>query len=150
MLSSRPIGLIAAVAILGALSAICLCLLVWIFIMVKKGRLRQYKPSHDGPPTRPDPSLISNVLHSNGIVPSPGLTPVPFHVSAANPHSPSSPKSPNAWAQREFQGQSPSTFIHSNGVPASYSNTDSMSSRLSSLGPIGVSAFIYQSNATCS
>ncbi|KAH6901885.1 hypothetical protein BKA70DRAFT_1196588 [Coprinopsis sp. MPI-PUGE-AT-0042] len=132
--SSMPVGLIAAVAVTGSFALVCLALLIWIFVLVKKGKLRR-QGDHGSTNHRPNPSVFSSVFNSdNG--PTPGLVPVPYHVPPMGPESPNSPKPYLTPQQPVWNAQTPTSLSHSLGLPARHSNADTLTSWSSS--PMGV------------
>ena len=59
--SSTPVGLLAAIAVAGALATLSLCFTVWIFVLVKQGRIRR---SSELERRHPNPSTFSTLFFS--------------------------------------------------------------------------------------
>ncbi|KAH6901882.1 hypothetical protein BKA70DRAFT_1521498 [Coprinopsis sp. MPI-PUGE-AT-0042] len=73
-----PVGLIAGIAVLGSITFISLVLLLWVFLLIKKGKLRRVA-NPGATSNQPDPSLLATRLRVDGR--SPGQVPVPYFIS---------------------------------------------------------------------
>ncbi|KAH6912743.1 hypothetical protein BKA70DRAFT_774016 [Coprinopsis sp. MPI-PUGE-AT-0042] len=137
--STAPIGLIVAVAITGALAVICLALLVWIFVLVKKGKLR--RPSSEEEKTYPDPSLISSQYHAGGPnthhTGNSAFTPTPYLVEPLGHHHQTSPSNGtySSYPSPDRNMRSPAELSQGYGAPIS----DTATFTSGSSGPVGVS-----------
>ncbi|KAH6901896.1 hypothetical protein BKA70DRAFT_1521549 [Coprinopsis sp. MPI-PUGE-AT-0042] len=76
--NSIPAGLLAAIVVTGSIAFLALALLLWIFLLIKRGKLRRpVDPERTN--RRLDPLFVSGIFQSEGTA-SPGLAPVPYFV----------------------------------------------------------------------
>ncbi|KAH6901918.1 hypothetical protein BKA70DRAFT_1568110 [Coprinopsis sp. MPI-PUGE-AT-0042] len=116
--SSPPTGLIVAVAITGSLAVICLALLIWIFMLVKKGRLTR-------PSTQP-PSTHSGHPHDASFVSTPFLA---SSGHRAHNSGVGTAGHDSLYHRPDWGGQqSPTTASPLNGNPAAFSDTATFTS----------------------